>query len=153
MTIHFYKYLISLATGLLVLMAGPVMASDTTLTRSIDGIDIYMGISHVQKAGQDMAVQKLGMMKGLRGKKHHVTVALFDTKSGQRITDAKVVAGIGEMSLSSARKKLKTEQYGDAVSYGRDFYISTQGPYWLDLKIQRNGIKQATTTRFEWKHF
>jgi hypothetical protein len=151
-TVH-YKYLTFLATGLLALMAGYVSASDSSLSRSIDGIDIHMGITHAQAVGQDTTAQKMGMMKGLRGKRHHVTVALFDSQTGQRITDAKVVAMVGEMGLSSNQKRLKPEKYGEAVSYGRDFYINKEGPYWVDLKITRNGSKQATMTRFEWKHF
>ncbi len=92
-------------------------------------------------------------LHGLKGKRHHITVAIFDSKSGQRITDAKVVANIGEMGLSSNRKKLRPEQYGSAVSYGSDFYLSREGPYWIDLNIRRNGSDQATATRFEWKHY
>lgn len=148
-----HNYLTLLITGMFVFSIGQVMASDVSLNKNVDGIDIYMGITHANKKNQNAVVQKLGMMKGLRGKKHHVTVALFDSETGQRITDAKVVAGIGEMGLSSNRKRLKPEQYGDAVSYGRDFYLSKEGPYWIDLKIKLNGMKQATTTRLEWKHF
>jgi len=148
-----YRSLALLTIGMLVLTIGNVMASDASLSKSIDGIDIYMGISHIQKTGQDTTAHKLSMMKGLRGKKHHITVALFDSQSGQRITDARVVARIGEVGLSSNRKRLKPQQFGDAVSYGRDFYISKEGQHWIDLKIKREGIKQATMARFEWKHF
>lgn len=148
-----HNYLTLLATGLLVFTIGHAMASDVSLSKNVDGIDIYMGITHTNKTDQHVAVQKLGMMKGLRGKKHHVTVALFDSETGQRITDAKVVVRIGEVGLGSNQKKLKPEQYGEAVSYGRDFYLSKEGPYWIDLKIKLNGIKQTTTTRLEWKHF
>lgn len=149
----FYRPLALLAFGMLVLTIGNVMASDISLSKSVDGIDIYMGIAHIQKAGQDTTAHELSMMKSLRGKKHHVTVALFDSKSGQRITDARVVAGIGEVGLISNRKRLKPQQFGDAVSYGRNFYISKEGSHWIDLKIKREGIKQATMARFEWKHF
>lgn len=149
----YHKGLALLTSSLLLLTVCHVLASDASLNKTIDGIDIYMGITHTNPANQTATVQKLGLVKGLRGKKHHVTVSLFDSKTGQRLTDAKVVAMIGEMGLSSNRKKLKQEKYGDAISYGRDFYLSKEGPYWIDLKIKRNGIKQATTTRFEWNHY
>lgn len=139
-----------LTSSLLLLATSYVIASDASLNKTIDGIDIYMGITHANPAKQTTTVQK---PSGLRGKKHHVTVSLFDSKTGQRLTDARVVAMVGEMGLSSNRKKLKPEKYGEAISYGRDFYLSKQGPYWIDLKIKRNGIKQATTTRFEWNHY
>ena len=139
--------------SLFILVSGHVIANDASLTKTIDGVDIYMGITHTDLAGQSMVVKKLSMVGGLRGKKHHLTVSLFDSETGKRITDAKVTAQVGELGLSSNRKKLKHEKYGDAISYGRDFYLSKEGPYWIDLKIKRNGVKQATTTRFEWKHF
>ena len=148
-----YKYLALPVTGLCMLVIGNAMASDATLSKRVDGIDIYMGITHANPATQNTSMQKLAVATGLRGKKHHITVALFDSKTGQRITNAKVVARIGEMGLGSNRKKLKQEQYGDAVSFDRDFYISKEGPHWIHLKIKRHGIKQATTTRFEWQHF
>lgn len=142
-----------LVTVISVFVTGNVFASDSTLSKSIDGIDIYMGITHANLSGQDLSAQQMVKIHGLRGKKHHVTVALFDGKTGQRITDAKVIARIGEMGLSSNRKKLKQERFGEAVSYGRDFYLSKEGPYWIDLKIKRSGLKQATVTRFEWNHY
>lgn len=134
-------------------LTGTLHASDASLSRSIDGIDIYMGITHANKQGEAVEVKKSGLIQGIRGKKHHITVALFDSKTGQRITDARVVAGIGEMGLSSNRKKLRQERFGEAISYGRDFYLSQEGPYWIDLKIKRNGNTQSTLTRFEWKHY
>lgn len=142
-----------LITGLTFFVMASLPASDASLSRSVDGIDIYMGITHSTQAEQNQNVHKMGFMKGIRGKKHHITVALFDNKTGQRITDAKVVAGIGEMGLSSNRKKLRQERFAEALTYGRDFYLSQQGPYWIDLKIKRNGMKQATVTRFEWNHY
>ncbi|MDH5446879.1 MAG: hypothetical protein OEY52_15125 [Gammaproteobacteria bacterium] len=143
---------ILLITAFGFLLVGNVQASDANLSRTIDGMDIYMGITHANKT-EENKVQKMTLIQDIKGKKHHVTVALFDNKSGTRITDVKVTAIIGEMGLSSNRKKLKPEKYGEAVSFGRDFYISKEGPYWIDLKIKRNGIKQATLTRFEWKHY
>ena len=146
-------YKLLLAISLSAFVTGSLLAGDATLSKSIDGIDIYMGITHANLAGQDLSAQQMVKIHGLKGKKHHITVALFDGQTGQRITDAKVIAMIGEMGLSSNRKKLKYEKYGEAVSYGRDFYLSKEGPYWIDLKIKRNGLKQATVTRFEWEHY
>lgn len=146
------KYITVVAAGLCLLMSN-ALASDAALSKSIDGIEIHMGITHAGLPGQDMSAQQMVKAHGLRGKKHHITVALFDAKTGQRITDARVIAQIGEMGLSSNKKNLKQEKYGDAVSYGRDFYLSKEGPYWIDLKIHRNGVKQATTAHFDWKHF
>jgi len=147
------KYLILLLSGLLSLATQSVSARDATLRRSVDGVDIYMGIIHAQPAAKEATDKETGIIKTLRRKKHHITVALFDSNTGQRITDARVVASVGEMGLSSNHKRLKSERYGEAVSYGRDFYLSKTGPYWIDLKITRSGVKQATTTRFEWEHY
>ena len=129
-------------------VAGQLQASDANLSRSVDGIDIYMGITHANNT-EAMNVKELGMIQKIKGKKHHITVALFDKASGARITDAKVMAVIGEMGLSSNRKKLKQEKYGDAVSYGRDFYLSKEGPYWIDLNIKRNGATQTLQYNIE----
>ena len=134
-------------------LLGNGQASDTSLSRSVDGIDIHMGITHSNYSGTNFSARKMAMLYGLKGKKHHLTVALFDSASGQRITDAKVIATIGEMALSGNRKRLKQESFGDAVSYGRDFYLSKEGPYWIDLKIKRDGMRHATVARFEWDHY
>ena len=149
----YFDYIALVSVAFLLVATQVSQASDANLSRTVDGIDIHMGITHSNFNGTDLSAEKMAMLYGIKGKKHHITVALFDSESGQRITDAKVVANIGEMGLSSNRKKLKHERFGDTVSYGRDFYLSKEGPYWIDLNINRDGSKQATATRFEWQHY
>lgn len=147
------KYAACVLISLLYPLIGNVSASDMTLTRNVDDISIYMGIIPSDSTNINVVLGETTKFGGLRGKKHHVTVALFDAKTSERITDAKVIARISQVGMAENRKKLKQQKYGEAVSFGRDFYLSAKGTYWIDLSIKRNNSEYTTNTRFEWKHY
>ena len=83
---------------------------------------------------------------------YHVMVALFDAKTGARISDAQVdavVAGVGAKGWSVP---LQTMSIANAITYGNYFYMTGEGPWRIDLQIRRPGSTRAIAARFEHKH-
>jgi hypothetical protein len=74
----------------------------------------------------------------LRGR-HHVVVALFDTRTGRRITDAKVTATLRGPSGAPSLKPLEPMQVGDVMSYGNVFVISELPGHRFEIEVARPG--------------
>ena len=58
----------------------------------------------------------------------HVVVALFDRKSGARISDAEVEATVTLLGSASVRKRLEPMTVADQPSYGAFFSMGVPGP-------------------------
>ncbi|MGL1549016.1 hypothetical protein ACSTJL_23665, partial [Vibrio parahaemolyticus] len=57
-------------------------------------------------------------------KSHHLVVALFDAKTGTRITDARIRAGVGNRSYNhEPDKTLEPMEINGAMSYGNFFLL------------------------------
>ena len=83
---------------------------------------------------------------------HHLLVSLFDSKSGQRIANAAVIAKVTEIGLGSQEKPLELMPFGGAITYGNYFRMSSPGPYRVDIEIRRPGLSVPVKTTFEYRH-
>jgi site-specific recombinase XerC len=81
-----------------------------------------------------------------------VTVAVFDAKTGQRITDAQVKARVEEVGLSSEDKALKPMAVANAVTYGNFFRMAGRGVFRITVQIRLPGTTRTTELRFEHQH-
>jgi hypothetical protein len=77
-------------------------------------------------------------------------VALFDTRSGQRITDAEVIATVAEPGLSTEERPLDRMMVGGVVSYGNTFDIKQGSRYTIKVAVRRPGVHVPAETSFEY---
>jgi hypothetical protein len=84
---------------------------------------------------------------------HHVVVALFDSKTGVRIADARVKAGVGDRSYDHAPVTLlEPMQINGMSSYGGFFLMQGSGPWRIHLDIQRPGSAHSSEAEFAYEH-
>ena len=83
---------------------------------------------------------------------HHIIVALFDSKSLERVTDAKVTATVGEIGLGRKSKPLEPFTIAGALTYGNYFKFLNTTTYTIDITVKRPGSTAPIKTRFEYRH-
>ena len=83
---------------------------------------------------------------------YYVTVALFDTPSGQRIDGAVVKARVSTTGGAGPEKTLEPITIADSRSYGNYFAMGGAGPYKVSVNIRRPGSSDAIQAQFEYTH-
>jgi cytochrome c5 len=81
---------------------------------------------------------------------YYVTVALFDTPSGQRIEDAEVKARVATAAGAGPEKTLEPVTIANSRSYGNYFAMGGTGPYKITVHIRRPGSSDAIQAQFEY---
>jgi hypothetical protein len=77
-------------------------------------------------------------------------VALFETKTGARITDAQVGARLVSPSQSAPETKLEPMAIAGAQTYGNYFDMTAGGSYRIDVSIRRPGYAEPIHATFHW---
>lgn len=83
---------------------------------------------------------------------YYVTVALFDTPSGQRIDDAVVKARVSTTVGVGPEKILEPMTIANSRSYGNYFVMGGVGPYKITVHIRRPSSSDAIQAQFEYTH-
>lgn len=84
---------------------------------------------------------------------HHVVVALFDAKTGARITDARIQADVGDRSYNHGpAKPLEPMQIAGTTTYGNFFPMQGQDVWRIHLTIERPNVAHLTEANFRYEH-
>lgn len=132
------------------LTTGIVWAYEGETHKNVAGMDIYIGVIPAEVI-QGRDIPKEAKMHGgaPQGEnQYHLVVALFDAKTGVRISDAKITANIAGLGLGGSRKILEPMKVKDVVTYGNYFALPRDIPYRIRLKLEVPG-KVATEALFE----
>lgn len=147
----------------LLIAVGPLVggcSDDSKLPRNsqtVDGIAIELGVlpaeliqGHLTTAGDPKALH--GGTQAY-GSSHHIVVALFDAKTGARINDARIHAGVGNRSYNHEPDKvLEPMEINGAMTYGNFFPIQGNGLWRIHLEILRAGAPHAVEADFAYEH-
>lgn len=128
-------FVLALATSL----ASGALGAQTPAVQRSARTTLYVGIIPAELAQAAVAAHArptphITAVPNVRNR-HHVVVALFDTRSGRRITDAKVVARLRGPVGPPVVKPLEPMRVGDAMSYGNVFVISEMPGHRFDLQV------------------
>lgn len=131
----------------IVLTSFEVLAEDAERHQSVAGLEVYLGVLPAELVSDPAAFHE-----GEQRKKHryHVMVALFDSNTGERITDAKVKATVTILGLTGTTRKLEPMP-DELVSYGNYFRLPKPGIYRIQVKIRRPGAGSASVAGFVYK--
>lgn len=123
----------------------------------VDGMVVYLGVMPAELVQGHSTTQ--GDPKALHGGtpetagSHHVVVALFDEKTGARITDARIQADVGDRSYNHGpAKPLEPMQIAGTTTYGNFFLMQGQDVWRIHLTIERPNIAHATEANFRYEH-
>jgi len=123
-------------------------------------LDLEQSISQIimkHPHEQDIAVLPQGERLKLPGPPHlqsmsthryHVLIALFDSKSGKRITDARVTATVSIPGVAEKKQRLRPMHMEGAMNYGAYFLLPSPGQYNILLDIRRPGAKRSIRASF-----
>lgn len=132
-------------------VAVTALAVDTTYHRVVGGVAIYFGILPAELVrGHPPGHPESGMHGGVPVGENHLTVALFEDKTGVRITRAKVSATITGPDSFKVTKKLEPMIIAGSATYGNYFSMPGPGPYRIVLHIQAPGAREGIEAVFAW---
>jgi hypothetical protein len=83
---------------------------------------------------------------------YHVVVAIFDAKSGARISDAAVTAEVSAPGLPATTKKLEVMERAGAPRYGGFFDLAIHDVYTVRLTVDRPGWASAVAIELKYDH-
>ncbi len=83
---------------------------------------------------------------------YYITVAVFDSASGQRVDDAAVRARVSTASGSGPEKTLQPVTIAESRSYGNYFAMGGAGPYKITVNVKRPGSADTAQAQFEYTH-
>ncbi len=133
--------------------AGAAVAADYYKTAG--GLQIYLGVLPAAMVQEHSPEHVEGRMHGgvpSAGKQHHVFIAIFDTKDGNRVNEAAVTARVAEIGLAPVEKKLNPMAINKTISYGNYFPMGAPGPYRIEVEILRPGSAGPVKTSFDYSH-
>lgn len=143
MNTHYFKIsLHAIMSAIAALFLTGAFAADVPTHKVVDGVAIYLGVLPSEMVlGHSHSQAEAGMHGGVpAGKRqYHVLVALFDTASGQRITNARVKARVSELALSGAEKNLEPMHIADSITYGNYFRMPGSGIYRIRVQVRQPG--------------
>lgn len=152
----FLKFLIyTVQAAMLFISAGVSHASDVTRYKVVDGIGIYLGVvptDLIMKHPMEHTERAMHGGVPLGRHHHHVMVALFESKTGDRITDAKVTADVAELGLAGHTKELEPMTIAGAPTYGNYFDLGVSGVYRILVRVRGSGLAHIIEAEFEYKH-
>ena len=135
--------------------SGMATAAEDTAYKTTDGLTVYLGLmpAEIVKGHPSGHVEQTmhgGTPKGVH--EYHVVAAVFDAKSGARVTDASVSAQISGLGLAGAKKKLDPMEIAKTISYGEFFDLPGRDLYTIRLTIQRPGQTNPVSLEFKYDH-
>jgi len=131
----------------------PTLAAGDALSRVAGDVTVHIGVTPMAKALESAASHPDEVTHGRswfdRGT-HHLVVALFDTRSHERITDAQVSATVTEVGLNAEARPLERMSAGNVVSYGNTFTLKRGAHYTIKFVVRRPGVHVPTETTFDY---
>lgn len=148
---------VAVAVGALVLAGCDRSADLPRNTLIADGMRIELGVVAAEDIRDHVTDPK--DPEALHGgaaaftQSHHVVVALFDARTGERITNARIRAGVGAGSYDHGpNTPLERMEVNGTVTYGGFFYMPETEISRIHLEIERPGVSRASEVEFAYEH-
>ena len=120
----------------------------------VGGTTVYFGVvsGDAIRSHPKEYPQKVYGVPPIGPAQYYVTVALFDTPSGQRIEDAVVKSRVATTAGSGPEKTLQPITIANSRSYGNYFAMGGAGPYKVTVQVKRPGAPDVIQAQFEYTH-
>ena len=83
---------------------------------------------------------------------HHVTVSIFESRGGRRVTDARVAARVAGLGFSGEKKPLEPTSLAGATVYGGFFPMIGRGPFRVDVEFRVPAAARPQHASFYFTH-
>ncbi|RZI40054.1 hypothetical protein EGT07_25755 [Herbaspirillum sp. HC18] len=139
-------------------LAATIMASASAAGpgMTVDGMEISYGVVSAQVIAKptDKHDPKMHGRKWPNMGSHHLVVSLSDVKSGERISDATVIATVTPLGMAPTEKRLEPMLIDQTTTYGNFFdFPASSAPFRIALNITRPTIPahNAVAAEFEYR--
>jgi hypothetical protein len=142
----------------LVLLSGSIAPgkADETNYRVTDNVLIYLGVLPANMIrGEHPSTHTESLMHGgvpAGADEYHVLIALFNTTTYERISNARVSARVSEVGLSGVEKTLEPMNIANTITYGNYFRMKGAGPFEIEVLIEVPGASKEVRVVFEHRH-
>lgn len=153
---HVWRFLGLLCVSLIGLLPTASLADHAARYVRADGVFVYLGVVRAEIIkNRPRSYPELHARGGVPSGENdfYVTVVLFDSADGRRITDAEVKVRASPFGLAGRRKQLDPVSIAGAESYGSCFNIGASDVYVIKVEIRRPEISDVIRTQFEYKSF
>ena len=137
--------------SVLALAASVAVPAHAENSQTVDGHTVYLGVVPAEFVkGHEPAHPEREMHGGApyRSGQYHIMIVIFETATGKRATDARLVARVSEPGLAPVQKKLEPMEISGAMSFGNYFAMGGAGPYRIKLAIELPAAKRKLDTEF-----
>jgi hypothetical protein len=139
----------------LAVISAPAYAHSDSDSMTVSNVLVYMGLLPTEMIrGHAQGHPEVSMHGGQphESGEYHVVIALFDAKTGARITGAEVTARVSEVGLSGEEKKLEPMQIAGTETYGNYFRMPGKVPFLINVTARIPGESQEIKATFEHRH-
>ena len=136
------------------ILASLALAQGDRLSKTVGGVTFYLGVIPAEIIRGHPIEHPESTMHGSPPKgsgSRHIVVALFDAKTGERITEAKVTARVEQLGLASELKDLDPMQIAGTVSYGNFYAMPGGGIYRIRVIVKRKAASRPIEAEFEYR--
>jgi hypothetical protein len=140
--------------AVVMLFAGAAVADHSSGYKAADGLTIYYAVVPAEELrSYPKGSPEAAMLGGIRRGKdaHHLMVAVFEGKSMERVTDARITVRVREVGLGWSSKHLKPLTIADALTYCNFFAFDTHALYTIVIEVRRPGSSAVVATEFEYR--
>lgn len=128
------------------------IAASAEDSKAVNGLRFYLGILPSEMVLGHPREHDEGAMHGgvaaQRGQ-YHIVVALFDARTGARVSDARVTVRVTPPGMAGEEKALQPMQIGETPSYGNYFAMPGKGRYRIVVRAERPNSTGYTEAVFE----
>jgi hypothetical protein len=138
-------------TSVLALAASITAPAHAENSQTVNGYTVYLGVVPAEFVkGHEPGHPESEMHGGApyRRGQYHVMIAIFETATGKRVTDARLVARVSEPGLAPMQKKLEPMEISGTMSFGNYFAMGGAGPYSIKLVIELPATQRKLDTEF-----
>jgi hypothetical protein len=133
------------------------IAAETEQSTTAGGLTVYLGVvpaeivkgpaKHVNlsKGPHDYQISSKSPHE------YHIVAAIFDAKSGERVSDAVVTAEVTGLGLSGSKEKLEPMQIAGTTAYGGFFDLPGSDLYTVKLTVEPKGASPIDL-QFKYDH-
>jgi len=142
----------------LLMLASSVLplSADETGYRVVGNVRVYLGVIPTALVqGKHPMVHEENLMHGgvpSGPDEYHVLIALFNAKTDERISNAKVRARVSVVGLSGEEKALESMQIAGTTTYGNFFTMKGSGLFLIRVTARVPGAPREIDLVFQHKH-
>jgi hypothetical protein len=136
-------------------LSWPANAAGDGLYQMASGVEAFIGMVPAEITKGHAPTAPEGAMHGevpTGGHQYHLIAAVFDAKTGARISDAAVTAQVSGLGLAGPEKVLDPMKIAGTVTYGAYFDLPGLDLYTIVLTIKRSVAALPIALTFTYDH-